>query len=233
MPKLQRENTDALQRGRGEKPQPLSCGGDAGIARLVANVVLNQPWALTIVRFLKKERTKAAFLLAVWCLAEGIYFRERPFALAKPNLWVVIGLLLIAGGLTFRLTALGCLRKKKHLETQGVYSLCRHPLYLGSVLLAYGFCVLSADVENFVLATVYFIVFYPLTILWEEIRLAVRYGDAHHRYCAETPVLMPLGTFRAGEFTWQAASSRGGALLLSAVVMLLSMVQVMAVVLAG
>ncbi len=201
---------------------------DSGVGTLVAKAVVNRPWAIAVVCFLKKGRTKVAIILAIWCVAESVYYREQPFTLAQPNVWVVIGLLLIAGGLAFRLAALGCIRKKEQLATHGVYSLCRHPLYLGSVMLAYGFCTLLGSVDNFVLLTIYFVVFYPLTILWEESRLAVRYGDAHQLYHAQTPMLLPFGAFRSGKFTWQAAMSRGGTLLLSAVVILLASVQVMA-----
>jgi len=227
MPDLKHEESDVHHRGSEQKMSRVSAQTGAVFARL-ATEVRNRPRVLTVVRFLKKARTKVAFILAAWCLAEGVYFRERPFTLARPNVWVVIGLLLIVGGLVFRLAALGCIRKKQRLATHGVYSLCRHPLYVGSVLLAYGFCTLLADVENFVLATVYFAVFYSVTIFWEETQLASRYGEDHHQYCATTPMLVPLGAFRAGEFTWQAAMARGGALLLTAVVMLLAGVQVMA-----
>jgi len=227
MTNLKHGNDDA-RRFEGEKDiSHAFAETDAGFAKFAAGV-RDRPHVLAAVRFLKKSRTRVAFILASWCFAEGMYFRERPFALARPNVWVVMGLLLIAGGLALRLAALGCIRKKERLATQGVYSLCRHPLYLGSVLLAYGFCMLLADVENFVLATVYFAVFYPLTIFWEETRLAVRYGEAYQRYRVLTPMLFPLGAFRAGEFTWQAAMSRGGALLLATVVILLAGVQVMA-----
>jgi protein-S-isoprenylcysteine O-methyltransferase Ste14 len=231
MPDFQDENADASRHGGDRETPHVSTESDAGIAKRVATAVLDRRWAFVVVRFLKKERTRAAFILAVWCLAEGVYFRERPFALTRPNVWVMIGLLLIGGGLAFRLAALGCIRKKEQLATDGVYSLCRHPLYLGSILLASGFCTLLADVENFVLATMYFVVFYPLTIFWEEMRLDVRYGKAHRRYRARTPTLLPLGRFRSGEFTWRAALSRGGALLLSAVVILLASVELMAEVL--
>ncbi|MBU0716833.1 MAG: hypothetical protein KJ749_01160 [Planctomycetes bacterium] len=202
---------------------------DTGLAKLAARV-RDRPWAFTTVRFIKKARTTVAFILAACSLAEGLYFRERPFSLAQLNVWVVIGLILITGGLAFRLAALGCIHKKEYLAIDGVYSLCRHPLYLGSILLAYGFCTLLADVENFVLATVYFVVFYPLTILWEEIRLGALYGEAHRRYRACTPLLLPLGAFRMGAFTWQGAMSQGGTLLLATVAMLLASVQVMAAV---
>jgi protein-S-isoprenylcysteine O-methyltransferase Ste14 len=200
---------------------------DPGVGHLAARV-LNRPWMFPVVRFLKRARTKVAFIVAGWCLVEGLYFHERPLHLAQASLWVVIGLGLIVGGLAFRLGALGCIRKKQALATDGVYSLCRHPLYLGSILLAYGFCILLADIENYVFATAYFVVFYPLTILWEEIRLATLYGEAHRRYREQTPMLLPLGAYRPGRFAWTTALSAGGTGLLAGVVMFLASIQVMA-----
>jgi protein-S-isoprenylcysteine O-methyltransferase Ste14 len=175
----------------------------------------------------KRLRTKVGLVVAAWCLLEGILFREVPFDLARPNAWVVVGLMLIAAGAGLRFAAYGSLRKKEQLATAGVYSLCRHPFYLGSMLLTYGFCCLLDDGENWIFATAYFVVFYPLTIAWEEIRLADHYGEAHGEYCRKTPLLIPLGRFRADGFSLSRALRRGGALLLTVTALLLAGTEVM------
>lgn len=180
------------------------------------------------VGILKRLRTKVGFVLAAICIAEGIRFRERPFELLRPNAWVALGLLLVVSGLFMRVYALGCLRKKECLATEGVYSLCRHPLYLGSMLLTYGFCVLLNDASNFVVATVYFSVFYSLAIAREEIRLTERYGDVHRRYRGRTPLILPLGRFDATSFRWRCIKERKAVLLVSAVMGMLIAVEVMA-----
>jgi len=209
-----------------ETPFDLS-RADERLARL-AWTVYHRPQLFSALCAVKRARTKTALLLAAWCLVEGIYDRERPLDWMQPNVWLGIGLLLILGGLAFRLAALGCLRKKQHLATYGVYSRCRHPLYLGSILLSYGFCVPLADSENYILATAYFVIFYPLTIFWEEVCLSARYGKAHRRYREQTSLLLPLGTFRAGRFSWTWAMSQGGAALLTLVITMVIGVQVMA-----
>ena len=229
MSEAQQENGGSRQTGGEMEMLRAGAETEAGVAKMAAGIC-SRPWAFTLVRFMKKSRTKVALALVAWCLAEGIYSHERPFDLRAPNAWVVLGLLFIVGGLALRLAALGCIRKKEQLAVDGVYSICRHPLYLGSILLAYGFCALLGDVENLVLATVYFLAFYPITILWEEKRLAAFYGEAHSLYRARTPMLLPLGAFRAGAFTWRAAMSKGGVLLLAAVGTLIASVQVMAAV---
>ncbi len=114
------------------------------------------------------------------------------------------------------LLAHGRLRKKRDLATDGVYSLCRHPLCLGSMLITPGFCILFDDGADYLIAGAYFLSFYPLTIAWEEVRLGERYGAAHREYGATTPLLLPLGCFRRGEFRWADALHNGGSVLLAA-----------------
>ncbi|MBI1827736.1 MAG: isoprenylcysteine carboxylmethyltransferase family protein [Planctomycetes bacterium] len=162
----------------------------------------------------KKARAKVALILMLYCLGEGICNWEPPLDLLHPNWLVVMGLMLMAIGAGIRIAAHGQLRKKQELATDGVYSICRHPLYLGSILMALGFCILFNDSANYAFAGAYFLLFYPLTMVWEEFRLAERYGEAHAAYRATTPLLLPLGRFRGGEFLWAQALRNGGSTLL-------------------
>ena len=182
----------------------------------------------TVIVILKKLRTKVALAVVAWCLAEGLVCDEVPFDLLRPNLCAVAGLLLVGIGVALRLAAYGIIRKKGVLAMTGVYSLCRHPLYLGSILLTYGFSLMLDDAENYVLATAYLLVFYPLTIVWEEARLAQRYGPAYDSYRRETPLLIPRGRFRRGGFGWVRALRDGGITLLLVTALLLVGVEVMA-----
>jgi protein-S-isoprenylcysteine O-methyltransferase Ste14 len=163
----------------------------------------------------KKARTKVALPPAAYCLAEGVWKMEPPLELLRPDVLLFVALTLIATGVSLRVAAHGQLRKKRELATDGVYSLCRHPLYLGSIVMTLGFCVLFNDVANYVVAATYFLAFYPLTIAWEEVRLEERYGAAHRRYCETTPLLLPLGRFRPGVYRWADAIRNGGGMLLA------------------
>ena len=205
-------------------------GGDASRSMSSTWIQLPQrhPRVFAGLVILKRLRTKFGLVLAVYCLVEGLYDREIPFDLARPNIWVITGVLLVFAGLAFRLAAHGCLKKKEALATSGVYSLCRHPLYVGSILLTYGFCFLLDDPANFVIATIYFATFYTITIVWEEARLAERYLEAHREYCRTTPLLLPLGRFRKGDFGWRRALGSGGLTLIGMTIVLLSAVEAMA-----
>ena len=131
-------------------------------------------------------------------------------------------------GITLRLAAYGNLRKKEALSTTGVYSICRHPLYLGSILLTFGFCVLLNDFDNYLFATAYFALFYPLTIAWEEVRLAERYQHDYVLYARRTPLIIPSGRFLAGNFGWRAAMRSGGLTLLLVIFVSLVGIEMMA-----
>lgn len=180
---------------------------------------------------LKRMRTKAGVVLSLLCLAWGVLSGMQPFDLREPNRWVTLGLILVGVGLTVRLAAYGSIRKKEELATKGVYSLCRHPLYLGSILMTYGFCTLLDNRNNFIVATAYFIIFYPLAIAWDEIRLGERYADAHREYALTTPVLLPVGRYRANKFHWALAAKNGGASLIAMTTILLIVTETLAVLL--
>ena len=180
---------------------------------------------------LKVLRTKAGVAVAAGCVALMYYRRQSPLGFVRPIPWFLIGAALILVGLAFRLAALGCLRKKEELATAGIYSLCRHPLYLGSIVMTYGFCFLLGSPAIFAAATAYFLVFYPFTMIWEEIRLSERYGQEHEQFARTTPLILPIGRFRPAPFKLSLAMKKGGAIQISvtalAVIALYAMAEVM------
>jgi len=177
---------------------------------------------------LKHARTKVALLLVALFLGKAVYTNEPPFDLDEINGWVVLGLFFVAVGVAIRFAALGSIRKHENLATTGVYSLCRHPLYLGSVLMGFGFCILLDDWDNFLIIVGYFLTFYPLNIVWEEIRLSETFGEQHAAYCAATPLLLPLGRLHGKPFRVRMAFQNGGIVLIATALALLGVVEVMA-----
>ena len=113
-------------------------------------------------------------VLIGWNLLRG-NLPHRLTDLATP--FGVAATALIAAGLAVRSWASGNLRKGKGLTTWGPYRLCRHPLYLGSVLVIAGFCLLLPDAVNVASMLALCLVLYGLTIVREERRLAIRFGD--------------------------------------------------------
>jgi protein-S-isoprenylcysteine O-methyltransferase Ste14 len=127
--------------------------------------------------------------LAAWNLSRG----NLPHHLAGPaEPFGVAAAALVAAGLAVRSWASGTLRKGQALTTWGPYRLCRHPLYLGSVLVIAGFCLLLPDLVNVLAVLGLVALLYGLTIVREERRLAIKYGDEWRSYVAATPRLLPL-----------------------------------------
>ena len=151
-----------------------------------------------------RMRITGVVLLALvgWNLWRG----NLPRRLAGPaEPFGVAAAVLVAAGLAVRSWASGTLRKGKGLTTWGPYRLCRHPLYLGSVLVIAGFCLLLPDLVN-VLAVLGLVgVLYGLTIVREERRLAIKFGAEWKGYVAATPRLLPLGVSAEAAGPWSLA----------------------------
>lgn len=103
----------------------------------------------------------------------------------------VTGLVAVLVGLTIRSWAAGVINKSKVLATTGPYRLCRHPLYLGSLTMMFGFCVLAGSIFDVFICFGPVLGIYLLTIEREERRLAERHGAAWAAYTAVAPQFFP------------------------------------------
>lgn len=91
-------------------------------------------------------------------------------------------------------------RKGKAVVCEGPYSICRNPLYLGSLLLALsaGFFMQSVTFAAGVCATA--LGYMLLTVPVEERFLLARLGEEYAAYCRRVPRYLPrLSAFRSPE----------------------------------
>ena len=140
--------------------------------------------------------------LAAWNLCRG-NLPQHIARIAEP--FGIAAAVLVLAGLAVRSWASGTLRKGKGLTTWGPYRLCRHPLYLGTVLVIAGFSVLLPDLVNLLTVFALVVVLYGLTIVREERRLAIKFGEAWKGYVAVTPRLLPLGVSAQAAGPWSLA----------------------------
>ena len=83
--------------------------------------------------------------------------------LARPTgLTMLVSLALVAPGVWLRAYAAGYVRKNAELTRTGPYAYTRNPLYLGSMLIAFGFAVAAASWVILVVLAVLFAVIYIL-----------------------------------------------------------------------
>lgn len=110
----------------------------------------------------------------------------------------VLGVPPIAAGAALRSWGAGHLVKNDALTTTGPYAHVRHPLYLGTLLVATGFALLLGGVWSLaVLAAIwpwFALHYFPRKDRIEGTRLAALYGEAFERYRAAVPPLWPRPT---------------------------------------
>jgi len=102
-----------------------------------------------------------------------------------------VGVGFIAAGLLIRIWANGYAIKLDKLTTSGPYGYVRHPLYVGTMLIAAGFCIMLRTQwigAGFfaVMAAVYY-----RTMQKEEQMLADRYGGVYRAYKKRVPAFFP------------------------------------------
>ncbi|WP_368346172.1 isoprenylcysteine carboxylmethyltransferase family protein [Pelagovum sp. HNIBRBA483] len=87
----------------------------------------------------------------------------------------------------------------EELRTSGMFSACRNPLYVGNMLIAFGYFVLHGDFLIIVLGVVLTVAIYQAIIANEENYLRGRFGKDYVNYLARTNRWWPrLGALKDG-----------------------------------
>lgn len=153
--------------------------------------VLPTPWANRLDEFVAGHRVQISFVVFGVLILENLLWRQKPRDLLNVgDLWSFLGISLVLGGLAIRCWAAGVLMKGKALATTGPYSLCRHPLYLGSYMIMLGFCILLNSVLSAIVVLGPILVLYFLTIRREERRLPEKH-PGWAAYASRTPCFFP------------------------------------------
>jgi protein-S-isoprenylcysteine O-methyltransferase Ste14 len=99
----------------------------------------------------------------------------------------------------------------QELNTTGMYSVVRHPLYLGNFVIWVGIVL---DVHSILLAAFCFSAFYLYyvrIIIAEEAFLSEKFGNSFTQWAEKTPMLLPrfkLWRKSSQPFSWQAVLAR-------------------------
>lgn len=110
---------------------------------------------------------------------------------ARPHLRsILLSLVVVLPGLWLRAYAAGYVKKNAELTRTGPYAYTRNPLYLGSMLIAFGFAVAAGRVWLGLLLVALFLAIYWPTILSEEDFLR-RTFPGFDDYARKVPRLLP------------------------------------------
>ncbi len=115
----------------------------------------------------------------------------------EPMLFVIGGAV-AAIGAAVRMWASGYVMKNKELATNGPYAYVRHPLYVGNILLLFGFSIASSQIWPFVLMAALLWFYYPPTISYEDNKLRDIFGDEWVAWSKNIHALIPTFGDKAG-----------------------------------
>ena len=115
---------------------------------------------------------------------------------ARPNpVGAVIGTILVFGGELIRIWAAGHLQKNEVLTISGPYAYVKNPLYIGSILITAGFCVLADNIYLLTIALFMFCFHYiPYKKRVEGDRLKRIFGKEYEDYDEKVPDYLPRRT---------------------------------------
>jgi protein-S-isoprenylcysteine O-methyltransferase Ste14 len=107
------------------------------------------------------------------------------FVFARPT-WrsIAFGTVVALAGEALRLWAAGHLEKSREVTRSGPYRFMRHPLYVGSSVMAAGLAVAVASWTIAALIALHMIVTIAAAIRTEEAFLRQRFGDEYDAYAA-------------------------------------------------
>jgi protein-S-isoprenylcysteine O-methyltransferase Ste14 len=127
---------------------------------------------MRLVETLARRRVALGFLAA----AAALLF-------AHPTLFTWrIGFVVAACGEAIRIWAAGHLEKGSEITRSGPYRWTRHPLYLGSSIVAVGVVIAARNVVVAALIAIYMASTITAAVRVEEAFLTTRFGDAYDRY---------------------------------------------------
>lgn len=138
------------------------------------------------------------FLFPVFYLA---LFIPSPWLFPKYSHALILGAIIILMGILVRCITIGfvyIIRGGKNrriyaesLVTDGVYSMCRNPMYLGNILLLLGFGIFANSLIFMLVFFPLFVIFYYAIIKAEEAFLSDKFGEDFDLYRNRVNALFP------------------------------------------
>jgi protein-S-isoprenylcysteine O-methyltransferase Ste14 len=134
----------------------------------------------------------------------GVYF----MAMGLSMIIIGQGLRILTIGLSYIVRG-GRMRRiyAENLVTDGLFSHCRNPLYVGNMLIVTGFVFVSGNLTGIIVGSLAFMAIYRLIVYSEESFLSAKFGEAYAAFCADVPRWIPRlnglqETIKNYQFDW-------------------------------
>jgi protein-S-isoprenylcysteine O-methyltransferase Ste14 len=124
---------------------------------------------------------------------------------ASATFW--FGAVMAVFGALVRLYASGFIVKNQELATEGPYSLVRHPLYTGNLLLLAGFTLASGLWWAVPVAVGFWWFYYPPAIEYEDRKLRRIFGQRCAEWQRSVPAVLPRRLRPVGRGAWSLRTS--------------------------
>jgi protein-S-isoprenylcysteine O-methyltransferase Ste14 len=134
--------------------------------------------------------------LAVW-ISDSYIFKFSTFLTdyARWYFRVVPGILILVLGFYMSWKGISIVfgekRDPPQVITKSVFSVVRHPVYLGSILSILGLVITTLSILSFIIWLI-FVIFYIYVSLHEEKLLISKFGKEYEEYMRKVPMLFPV-----------------------------------------
>ncbi|MCK5221279.1 MAG: hypothetical protein KAR14_06855 [Candidatus Aminicenantes bacterium] len=130
------------------------------------------------------------------------YYAFSPIDPGRFNIYLnILGFIVALSGGLIRMTSVGFSKpvtsgrenylKAENLNTKGLYSFVRNPLYVGNFLIYNGILIAYSSIYALILLNVFFVLNYYFIIYSEESYLKKQFGSEYEDYLAKVPSVIP------------------------------------------
>ncbi len=132
-----------------------------------------------------------------------LYFENDEFFHFENHWWALACFLISFSGQIIRALTIGFTPQNtsgrntkagqvaEQLNTKGMYSIVRHPLYLGNFLMWLGLILYVGSIEFLIFAVFFFWIYYERIMFAEERFINNKFGDAFTKWSQNTPSFFP------------------------------------------
>jgi protein-S-isoprenylcysteine O-methyltransferase Ste14 len=157
--------------------------------------------------FLFRYRSYFPLILLVFGLAMIVVGKGSQIWMEEPAIFVsLLGLIIRAHAVAFsgsntsgRNTDVG--QVAEMLNTKGLYSITRNPLYVGNYFMWLGIAMLTCNIWFVGIFTLIFWIYYERIVYAEEEFLREKFGGVYLQWAANTPIFIPF------KLRWQRSDS--------------------------
>ena len=150
--------------------------------------------------WLFRYRSIIPLLLLLPILFYIYYYPYYFFSLT--NKWTIICLIISVFGELIRIITVGFVpigtsgrntakQRAKSLNTTGIYSIIRHPLYLGNYFIWMGFLLLFYNLWLYIIVSLVYILYYERIMFAEERFLEKKFGEQYLKWSEGIPAFIP------------------------------------------